>query len=274
MLGAVMLVMIAASGLRNVFGVFIKPLEADFHWDRAALSGAAALSLFLLGAVGPFVGRLADRWGPRRVLALALLVLGTGTILSSYVQSLWHVYVASGILMAVGAGGAGLATAASVAARWFESHRGLVIGLLGGAMSAGQLVVVPLAMGLTVSYGWRQSYFWLGVALFALILPLSIWLVRDGPGEKGLKPYGTGHAVPSPGMISLPAERRVSLTEAAQVPAFWLLVATFFVCGYTSNGLVLTHLIPHSMEHGFSEMAAAQALGVMGAMNILGTVAS
>jgi len=273
-LGAVMLVMIAASGLRNVFGVFIKPLEADFHWDRAALSGAAALSLFLLGAVGPFVGRLADRWGPRRVLAVALLVLGTGTILSSYVQSLWHVYVASGILMAVGAGGAGLATAASVAARWFETHRGLVIGLLGGAMSAGQLVVVPLAMGLTVSYGWRQSYFWLGVALFALILPLSIWLVRDGPGEKGLKPYGAGHAVPSPGMVSLPAERRVSVTEAAQVPAFWLLVATFFVCGYTSNGLVLTHLIPHSMEHGFSEMAAAQALGVMGAMNILGTVAS
>jgi len=77
-LGAVMLVMIAASGLRSVFGVFIKPLEADFHWDRAALSGAAALSLFLLGAVGPFVGRLADRWGPRRVLAVALLVLGTG----------------------------------------------------------------------------------------------------------------------------------------------------------------------------------------------------
>src|SRR3972149_4961719 len=193
-LGAVMLVMIAASGLRSVFGVFIKPLEADFHWDRAA--------------------------------------------------------------------------------RWFETHRGLVIGLLGGAMSAGQLVVVPLAMGLTVSYGWRQSYFWLGVALFALILPLSIWLVRDGPREKGVKPYGAGHAVPSPGTASLPDERRVSVTEAAQVPAFWLLVATFFVCGYTSSGLVLTHLIPHSMEHGFSEMAAAQALGVMGAMNILGTVAS
>ena len=75
-------------------------------------------------------------------------------------------------------------------------------------------------------------------------------------------------------MIPPPADRRVSVTEAAQVPAFWLLVATFFVCGYTSSGLVLTHLIPHSMEHGFSEMAAAQALGVMGAMNILGTVAS
>mgnify|MGYP001577395404 FL=1 len=273
-LGGVMLVMLAASGLRSVFGVFIKPLEAEFHWDRASLSGAAALSLFLFGAVGPFAGRLADRWGPRRVLALSLLVLGIGTILSSFVGSLWHVYVASGILMAVGAGGAGWAPAASVAARWFETRRGLVIGLLGGAISAGQLIVIPLSMGLAVFYGWRQSYLWLGLGLFALILPLSIWLVRNDPAEKGLRPYGAARAMPSPGMTSLPAERRVSVTEAAQVPAFWLLVATFFVCGYTSSGLVLTHLIPHSMEHGFSEMAAAQALGVMGAMNILGTVAS
>ena len=135
-LGGVMLVMLAASGLRSVFGVFIKPLEADFGWDRASLSGAAALSLFLLGAVGPFAGRLADRWGPRQVLALSLLLLGIGTIASSRVEKLWQVYVASGILMAIGAGGAGMATAAAVAARWFETRRGLVIGLLGGAISA------------------------------------------------------------------------------------------------------------------------------------------
>ncbi len=69
-------------------------------------------------------------------------------------------------------------------------------------------------------------------------------------------------------------ERRVPVSEAMGVPAFWLLAVTFFVCGYTSNGLVLTHLVPHAAEHGFSEMHAAQALGLMGAMNIVGTVAS
>src|SRR5881409_3259068 len=103
-LGALTVCMLAGSGLRSVFGVYIKPLEAEFGWTRGALSGAAAISLLLLGAVGPFVGRLADRWGPRRVLVLALILLGTGAIGASFVQKLWHIYVTVGLLMAVGSG--------------------------------------------------------------------------------------------------------------------------------------------------------------------------
>jgi predicted MFS family arabinose efflux permease len=165
-----------------------------------------------------------------------------------------------------------MATVATVAARWFEARRGLVLGLLGGAMSAGQLVVVPLAVWLTLTMGWRQSFLWLGVALVFLVVPVTLWLVRDDPAEMGLRAYGAGDAKTSAGPT--PSNRRVSLGEAMQVPAFWLLAGSFFVCGYTSNGLVLTHLVPHAAGHGFSEMHAAQALGVMGAMNIVGTVAS
>src|SRR5438094_43620 len=97
--------MLAASGIRSVFGVYIKPMEAEFGWGRGALSGAAAISLLLLGAAGPVVGRLADRWGPRRIVIVSLLLLGIGSIGASYVQKLWHVYVTTGFLMALGAGG-------------------------------------------------------------------------------------------------------------------------------------------------------------------------
>ncbi len=273
-LGAVVLIMITASGLRAVFGVFIKPMEAEFGWDRASLSGAAALSLLLLGAVGPLVGWLADRWGPRRVILLTLCLLGTGTMLSSRVTSLWHIYLTAGVLMAAGAGGMGISTASSIAARWFESRRGLVMGILGGGMSAGQLVIIPLAVWLTLHHGWRNSFLWLGMSVFLTALPLALWLVKDNPADRGLQAYGAGLAAGATGRGSAPAERRVGVSEAMQYPAFWLLAATFFVCGYTSNGLVLTHLVPHAAEHGFSEMHAAQALGIMGAMNILGTVAS
>jgi MFS family permease len=272
-LGALVVVMLLGSGLRAVFGVFIKPMEATFGWDRAALSGAAAISLLLLGAAGPIVGWLADQWGPRRVIFVSAILLGLGAVLSSRVSALWQVYLTCGVLMGLGAGGVGMSTGAALAARWFESRRGLVMGLVGGAMSAGQLVIVPLAVWLTLTYGWRQSFLYLGLLLFVIAIPITLLFVRDDPAQKGLRAYGAGRPI-APGGPAAPTEGRTRVTDAMQVPAFWLLAGTFFVCGYTSNGLVLTHLVPHAAEHGFSEMHAAQALGVMGAMNILGTVAS
>jgi MFS family permease len=272
-LAAVVLVMLAASGIRAVFGVFIKPIEAEFGWTRAQLSGAAALSLFVLGAVGPMVGWLADVWGPRRVMLLSTAVLGAGALLTSLVGHLWQMYGSAGVLMAAGAGGLGMATSATIAARWFVARRGLILGILGGAMSAGQMLVVPLSMVLISLYGWRASFLWLGVGILVLALPMILAFVRDDPKDKGLQPYGTGTAAGA-AFGGVKDERRVPVSEAMGVPAFWLLASTFFVCGYTSNGLVLTHLVPHAAEHGFSQMHAAQALGLMGAMNIVGTVAS
>jgi MFS family permease len=272
-LGALVVVMLLGSGLRAVFGVFIKPMEATFGWDRAALSGAAAISLLLLGAAGPIVGWLADQWGPRRVIFVSTILLGLGAMLSSRVSALWQIYITCGVLMGLGAGGVGMSTGAALAARWFEARRGLVMGLVGGAMSAGQLVIVPLAVWFTLRYGWRQSFLYLGVLLLVIALPLTVLFIRDDPAQKGLKAYGAGQAARA-GEPKAPPEGRTRVADAMQVPAFWLLAGTFFICGYTSNGLVLTHLVPHAAEHGFSEMHPAQALGVMGAMNILGTVAS
>ena len=101
-LGAMTLCMAVASGLRAVFGVYVKPLEAEFGWSRGAISGVAALSLLILGAVGPFAGRLADRWGPRRVTLLAVGLLGAGAIGASAIHALWQAYLTTGVLMGVG----------------------------------------------------------------------------------------------------------------------------------------------------------------------------
>jgi len=267
--------MMAGTGLRSSFGVYIKPMEAEFGWGRGALSGVAAVSLLLLGAVGPFVGRLADRWGPRRVVVFSLLLLGLGAFGACRAQGLAQIYLTIGLLMAVGAGGLSIATGSTVAARWFEQRRGVAIGLAAGGMSAGQLVVIPLAMSLTLSYGWRTSYFWLAVGLLVLMIPIALLLVRNDPAELGLRPYGaTGTASAAASAAALEKSQRVAALEAMRMPQFWLLMATFFVCGYTSNGMVLTHFMPHALEHNFSELQASIALAVMGAMNVLGTIAS
>ena len=273
-LGALTVCMLAASGLRAVFGVYIKPMETEFGWSRGALSGAAAVSLLLLGATGPFWGRFADRWGPRRTVGIALVLLGIGVIGSAFIRALWHVYFTSA-LMAVGAGGVALTTGSTVISRWFEARRGLAIGIAGGAMSAGQLVVIPLATGLTLAYGWRVSFLWLGLGLFVLVLPIVLAFLRNDPEERGFSPYGaTGPVQTSAQAAAIQRAGRVGFAEASRVPSFWLLMGTFFVCGYTSNGMVLTHFMPHALEHNFTELQASTALGVMGAMNVIGTIGS
>ena len=141
-------------------------------------------------------------------------------------------------------------------------------------MSAGQLVIVPLAVWFTKMYGWRSSYVYLGVLFLVIAFPLALWVLKDDPARNGLIAYGAVKGRVQAGATGASSNRRVSVSEAMQVPAFWLLAGTFFVCGYTTGGLILTHLVPHAADHGFSEMEAAQALGVMGAMNIVGTVAS
>lgn len=274
--GVTFLALLAASGVRSSFGVFIKPLEQDFGWERGVIALAAAISLLIYGASGPLAGRLVDRYGPRRVLALSVLLCGAGALLSATVTRLWHLYLWAGVLSAVGAGGAALVTASAVAARWFDQRRGLMIGIAGAGTSAGQLLFIPLAMGLTVYLGWRSSFVWMGAILVFLIFPVCAWLLRDDPAEKGLRLYGA--APPGPtggaGAADLALERRTAVSEAVRSPDFWYLAGGFFICGYTSNGMIGTHVVPHAVDRGLGEMTAAAALGLMGAMNVVGTLAS
>src|SRR5262249_43086978 len=162
-LGTMTVLLLAASGVRSSFGVFIKPMEAEFGWDRTSMSVVAAMSLFFYGAVGPFVGRLADRFGPRGILAASAVLIGAGTVGTATVVTLWQLSLTAGPLTGIGAGGVSMSVAAAVAARWFDARRGLVLGIAGGGMAAGQLLIVPLAMALTVWWGWRLTFVILGV---------------------------------------------------------------------------------------------------------------
>jgi MFS family permease len=272
-LGGTAIALLAASGIRSAFGVFIKPMETEFGWDRTALSLVASLSFLFNGLSGPFVGRLADRWGARTVIAFSGVLLGVGVLSSALIVSLWQLYATVGVIVAVGAGGATPAVAAVVATRWFDERRGLAMGLVGGAMAAGQLLVIPLAMSLTTSFGWRIAYAILGVGFLAVILPAVLAVVRNEPSDMGLAPYGS-KPVDRLAATATAQVERTTLRQAAGTAPFWLLAGSFWVCGYTSTGLVLTHLIPHATEHGFQGGQAAQALGVMGAFNVVGTILS
>lgn len=270
--GVTFLVLLTAAGVRTAPAVLITPLEQEFGWSRGSISLAVAISLVWFGLGGPVAGTLVDRFGPRRVMlgGLALIAIGLGPML--LMRELWQLHLFWGMIAGIGTGAVANVLGATVAHRWFRAHRGLVVGLLSGAGAAGQLIFLPAMMGLTTGGGWRTAVVGAALAVLALLLPVAL-LMRDAPAEIGLRPLGDDGSPAHAAEAAAPQER-TPLGEAVRTRDFWLLAGSFFICGYTTNGLIGTHLLPHAIEVGFSEVAAASAIGVMGMMNIIGTLAS
>ena len=261
-------VLLLSSGVRSAPGVLILPFEYEFGWSRTDISLAVSLGLVLFGLTGPVAGALIDRHGPRRSMLVGIVLIAVSSGLGALIEAPWQLYLTWGALSGIGTGIIGSVLGATVANRWFVAKRGLVLGIFGAATSAGQLIFIPLLMALVIDAGWRASSWLLAILAGLMVLP-AWWLMRDTPADVGGLPYGAAEAVP-------PAARPRTgvMHRAIRTPAFWLLAATFFVCGATSNGLVGTHLIPHAIEHGIGQSVAAGALALMGAMNVVGTIAS
>ena len=263
--------LMAAQAVRAAPGVIIVPLEREFGWDRAAISLAVGVSLLAFGLGGPLGGWLLERFGPRRLLTGGILLIGAGLFAMINMRELWHLYLVWGLVIGLGTGAAGQVASAAIAQRWFRTHRGLIVGLFGGATSAGQLVFVPAMAALTVAMGWRAALALLLGAAAVAVVPLVLFM-RDRPSDVGQRAVGEGETLTAAEKAD--DARRTPLREALRRREFWLLAGSFFVCGYTSNGLIGTHLIPHAVEHGFTEVAAASAVALLGALNIVGTLAS
>src|SRR5262245_29530564 len=262
---------LVTASVRAAPGVLIKPLEAEFGWDRAAISLAVSIG-FIVNALGaPLGGAMLDRFGPRRVAlaGIGLMILSLAPM--PFMTQLWHLHILWGVVNSVGAGVAGGGIGAVVAARWFRKHRGMVIGLFGAAGSAGQLVFVPSMMSLNISFGWRSAVLLLLAITIAILVPLVL-LSRDRPQDVGRQAFGEDGTVASAERAN--DLRGTPLRAALRTSDYWCLLGSFFICGYTSTGLIGVHLIPHTVEHGFSETTAAAAVGLMGMMNVVGTLGS
>ncbi len=262
-------VLMVTAGIRAAPGAWLVPMRDELDWSTASLSFAAALGLVVYGLGGPVSGSLMNRLGVRTVTLLSLLLSALSMVLSSLVQSQWQLGLFFGVLSGLATGLVASVLGATVANRWFVTHRGLVVGVMGAAVSAGQLVFFPLLTAWAVSLGWRPAALILAGVCALLILPVLLFL-KDDPESLGLAPLGAEAAETAYQAKADPTVMR----RALHAPAFWLLAVTFYVCGATSNGLVGQHFIPHAVDHGFTQLAAANALALMGAFNFVGTLAS
>lgn len=267
---------VGAAGFRATPGVLITPLQNEFGWSRGTISAAVSVNLVLFGLTSPFAAALMERFGIRRVVACALVLVAAGSGLTVFMTTSWQLVLCWGVLVGLGTGSMALAFVATVTNRWFVKHRGIVTGILTAGGAAGQLSFLPLLAYLAGAHGWRWAALSVsGAAL--LVAPLALWLLRDHPSDVGLSAYGADPDAPAqPAPPSGGAARRAlsALRDAARTPVFWLLAGSFAICGATTNGLVGTHFIPAAHDHGLPETAAADLLALVGVFDIVGTIFS
>ncbi|MEU6115636.1 MFS transporter [Streptomyces sp. NPDC047117] len=268
------LALVGAAGFASLPGLLIEPLHEEFRWSRGTIGFAVSVNLALYGLTAPFAAALMDRFGIRRVVAAALVVIAAGAGLTVGMTASWQLILYWGVLVGLGSGSMALAFAATVTGRWFVARRGLVTGILTAGGASGQLVFLPLLSWIVESHGWRPAA--VTVTLTALaVVPLVWLLLRDHPADVGLAPYGAREFVPRPEPRRGAARRALkALADAARTGPFWLLAGTFAICGATTNGLVKTHFVPAAHDHGMPMTLAASLLAVIGVFDILGTIAS
>ena len=268
------LVLLVAAGVRATPGVLIIPLEHEFGWSDATISGAVAVNIFLYGMIGPFAAAIMERFGLRRTISVAMLLLAIGVSLTALMQTPWELMLLWGFVVGSGTGMAAMVLGATVANRWFVRHRGLVLGLLTASSATGQLIFLPFLASLAEHWGWRAVSLTVAACALALV-PLVALVLRDRPSDVGLPPFGATAIAPAPTSRQNPAARALlALRDGMRSRDFWLLSGSFFICGASTNGLIGTHLIPLCVDHGIPEVQAAGLLAVMGIFDFFGTTGS
>jgi len=277
MVGVTFFTALISAGTVGAPGVFIVPLQKEFGWSTAEISSALSIRFILFGLMAPFAAALLNRYGLRNMSLTALLVVASGLVASLFMTKVWHLMLLWGVVIGLGTGMTALVLGATIAARWFVARRGLVVGILTASVATGQLAFLPLLAMLTDHYGWRIALalvcVMLGVAAFAVLM-----IMRDRPSDLGLRPFGDeGTAplpAPPPSNAPIVAAALGTLRDASKSHVFWILFATFFICGASTNGLVQVHLIPMCLDYGIPQVQAASLLAAMGIFDFFGTIVS
>lgn len=257
-----------ASLLVYTFGVFAKPLAAEFKTNRASIALAVSLIDITLAFTAPGAGRLVDRYGARGVIVTSLLALQAAVAALAFVHPpLWHFYA-----LYVFAGLVGVATTpvtySRVVANWFDRKRGLALGIANTGVGLGVFITPSLAQFLIDKIGWRYAFAGLAGVSLVVAVPVVALFLTASPEEMGLTPDGSP---PHQSLTAGPANLGRTVMQALRSLNFWQLCAIFFCVGAVGNGAI-AHLAPLLTDRGVTAQQAAFATSLFGIATIAGRV--
>ena len=271
---ATFLALLGAAAFRATPSVMIEPLRAEFGWSIGTISAALSVNLALFGITAPFAAALMERFGVRRVVTIALLMVAAGSGLTVFMTASWQLVMLWGVIVGLGTGSMAMALVATVVGRWFVARRGLVSGILTAASATGQLIFLPTIAHIVQGSGWRAASLTISVCALAVV-PVVLLFLRERPADVGELPYGGTPADVVAPMRTGAARLAVgTLFRAARTRTFWLLAGGFFVCGATTTGLVQQHFMPAAHDHGMPVTTAATLLALVGVFDLVGTIGS
>jgi MFS family permease len=269
------LIALVTVGGRSAFGVFVVPMSEEFGWSRSTISLAAALGFLVNGLSQPFVGRLFDTLGGRKVLLASLATFGVTTVLLATTFHILFLILVFGVIMSIAWSGTSLTTTSAVLSRWFHRKRATVLSLSTAGASAGGLLFVPLAMYVLQRTDWRMTWVVLGAMVLGVALPLACIFLRDDPTDLGLLPDGEPPCVDgsqvNPSRAAVGPLEANSWRVALRSWPFWQLSGAYGICGFTT-AILTTHFIPYAIDRGLNPTTAATALGVMNGLNVVGVI--
>src|SRR5580692_11325167 len=257
----------AAFSLSNRLAAAMAERNLYYGW---VVAGATFLVMLAtagaMGAPGVFI----NRFGVRPVVFSAVAMIVAGILASMAMTQVWELVALWGVIVGIGTGMVALVLGATIATRWFVQRRGLVVGMLTASSATGQLIFLPLIAKLTQDYGWRSALVFV-VAMLLIALFVALMVLRDRPADVGLAPFGERAIQPAPKqdlrLTAMMASPLRALYAARTSRTFWVLFATFYVCGLSTNGLIQTHWVSLCGDYGIAPVAAAGALAVIGAFD-------
>ena len=267
-LAATFMTQILMYGVWYGYSVFLVSLLREFGWSRSLVSGAFSTFVMVHGLLGPLIGLLVRRFGPRHLIMTGAVLMCLAMALMAETTQWWHLYVAFGIIAAIAMSLAGWIPSVVLVGGWFPDRYGTAIGIMGSGIGVSIFALVPLAQVLIETFGWRWAYRILGLAVVAWVLPATLSLVRDPPPGDHLTAGGASRRHTERGGS---AHGYWTLASAVRTWQFWGVAGVYFTGNFVTQ-MLLIHQVAFLADHGVPVMTAATLGGVVGLVSIVGKI--
>jgi len=255
-------------GLRYSVGIFFEPIRNEFGWTNAMTASGVTIFFWVYAFAAPLVGQLARKIGVRKTVLLGGFLLGGGGVILSRITALWQLYLAWGVIAAVGSAALYIVPT-MVLSKFFHKKRGSTVGWSSVGVSAGQALIIPWIARIIPDWGWRPSMLFLGILVICTTSVIGFLFLREDPEELGLYPDGADK--PPEEMADNLVKSDWDMRSAADNWSFRLIAISYFFClgGIIS---IMTFVVPHMINIGISSVQASGAFGIIGVMSAVGSI--